>query len=149
MFKLPVSELEGLDWHPRNYGKRCDVRYGYDKATHPKTGIPGSVVDYVRLPSGLVIPDHYHKVGEEVFVVLYGSAVFQTRKSRRERREETVVEPRDVLKIKPGLLHRVENRGTKPFYLIRFTNKIEGDFFDTEFEEDMEDPHWFAEGSIG
>ncbi len=142
MFRLSVDELQGLNWQPRPRKEECGVRYGYDKATHPEVSVPGSTVDFVRLPSGLAIPDHYHRVGEEVFVVLGGYGVFQTRNSRREHREETLVKSGDMLKTTPGLLHRVENRQPEPFYLVRVTNKTEGDFFDTEFEEDLEDPEY-------
>lgn len=136
MYVLTPADVEILDWKPRHYvGGPDGTHFGYDKAVHPRFSIDGMAVDYVRLKSGLVIPEHYHKEGVENFSVVSGEAVFQTRYSKREERKERIVRPGDSLRINPWEFHRVVNYSNRPFYLWRHAQKKPDDSVFTEFPE--------------
>ena len=133
---LTAEDLPKLDWKPRHYVDGLDgTHFGYDKAVDPRYAIEGLAVDFVRLQSGLVIPEHYHTIGVENFVVEGGEAVFQTRRSTDEKRNEKMVKPGDMIRINPGVLHRVINESSEPFYLWRHAIKLPDDSVFTEFPE--------------
>jgi len=133
---LTLAGLDSLDWKPRHYVQGPDgTRYGYDKAVDPRYEFPGMAVDFVRLKSGLIIPEHYHRKGAENFVVLGGRALFQTRGSTAEERREQEVSSRDMLRINPGERHRVVNLSDEPFYLWRHAMKEPDDSVFTEYPE--------------
>ncbi len=77
-------------------------------------------------------PSHYHKYMEEVYAVIEGSGTLLVNEE-----EECEMKPKDILKIKPGEIHRIfsiedpKEYGPLTFYLVK-TPSVEGDKFVVE-----------------
>ena len=136
MLQMSLEQLGKLDWKPRHFVQKNGIQYGYEKAADPRFGIgvEGTIVDFVRIPAGHTIYEHYHHRARESFVVAKGTALFQTRMNDTDPRNEQRVKAGDVLHFTVQERHRVVNDSNDYLYLVRFTKKEESDSVDTELE---------------
>ena len=129
MIRTSFEQLEKMEWVPRHFQEKNGIKYGYEKAKDSQytVKVDGTIIDFVRLPAGHTIPAHYHNKAEEVFVVVHGSATFQTRMNNVDKPTETIVNAGDIFRIQATERHRTQNRTSDYLYLVRFAKKEDND----------------------
>jgi len=154
------KELAGIekrrDWVKKNYGTSQDrgKRFGYDSLPDTPLLVESCVKNYVRLGSGLWIPEHLHMDTDEWFEVLSGEAIFYTISGKSLEKGffdnnhlikpeyiSRIIEPSgkkattykkgDTFRLEPKEIHSAYNtRNSQPFYLRRIAlHKKKGDSY--------------------
>lgn len=98
---------------------------GYNKALLANAdtlGVPGTIVQILRVPPREKIPAHYHKFATEVFHMLSGSGTMTIAGDR------VVLNPGDTLVCEANESHNAENLSDVEWvYIVFKTNWIDGD----------------------
>lgn len=68
---------------------------------------------------GRSVNPHFHRDGEEVYIILCGSGVIHTWDAEDPSCiESQTIEGGSIFKIPPGMVHRLENNGEHPLILL-------------------------------
>jgi len=98
---------------------------GYNKAllVNAETlGVPGTIVQIMRVAPKETIPAHYHRHATEAFHFLSGMGTMTI------GGERVVLNPGDTLVCEAGEMHDAENPGNEEWaYVVFKTNWIDGD----------------------
>jgi mannose-6-phosphate isomerase-like protein (cupin superfamily) len=98
---------------------------GYEKAplvNADTLGVPGTLVQVLRVAPMEKIPAHYHEHATEVFHMLSGSGTMTI------AGEKVVLSPGDTLVCEAKELHDAENPGKEEWsYIVFKTNWVDGD----------------------
>lgn len=92
--------------------------------TVPKVGWPARDIIAISTAPGVVRGKHYHKLKEEVFVLLTGKMLVKLLDVQtREKKEITLdAEKKQMLLIHPYVAHSMENIGNAPIWFVEAQN---------------------------
>jgi mannose-6-phosphate isomerase-like protein (cupin superfamily) len=140
MQKFSVSMINDLDldWVRKDYRKSGDARlFGYDTAeflNEKNLNSKGGSLSFVKVKPGLWLPEHYHRIMDEFFMMIGGNGDYYWRMDRGDiKTKSPVSKETPPFRIPPGELHSLHNIGDFDLYLLRLAfNKKPGDHIYTE-----------------
>lgn len=104
-------------FHLLSNDRRMDEAAGIRIAT--ALDDPTNAYYITDIPPGQSVNPHFHRDGDEVYIILGGSGVIHTWDAEDPSRiESQAIEGGSIFKIPPGMVHQLENDGAQPLILL-------------------------------